>query len=158
MGAFPAYAGHASMYSVHKFMDLSDAEVGYFISQVAMAAASFGVADSDLTAVGTALNGLFGVRCAPNTTVIPAQGPQLQSICTDDTCPLSPNATCSLYTPVMEPANASSTTAGGGSTSATGTSTPATGTTTPAPVPTAGAVTVGVSLLAVAGGFALLLL
>lgn len=157
MGAFPAYAGHASMYSVHKFMDLSDAEVGYFISQVAMAAASFGVADSDLTAVGMALNSLFGVRCAPAMTVIPAQGAQLQSICTDDTCPLSPNATCSLYTPVMEPANASSTTAGG-MTSATGTSTPATGTSTPAPVPTAGAVTVGVSLLAVAGGFALLLL
>ena len=34
VGAFPAYMGHASMYEVHKFMDLDMAELGYFITQV----------------------------------------------------------------------------------------------------------------------------
>jgi len=28
---FPAYQGNTNMYSVHKFMDLSAAEMGYFI-------------------------------------------------------------------------------------------------------------------------------
>jgi hypothetical protein len=43
-------------------MDLSYAEVGYFISQVADSAASFGVAKDDLTVVGNALTSLFDVR------------------------------------------------------------------------------------------------
>ena len=107
------------MYEVHKFMDLDTNEVGYFIQQVALAAASFGVAQDDLTVVGTALNTLFNVRCAPPTTVIPAQGSLLQSICIDDTCPLSPNATCSQYMPAKPPGmvsqNASMTTAGSSS-------------------------------------------
>lgn len=88
-------------------MDLSYAEVGYFITQVALSAASFGVAQSDLQIVGTALGSLFDVRCAPPTVIIPAQGAQLQSICTDNTCPLAVNATCALYqTNITEPASA----------------------------------------------------
>lgn len=31
--AYPSYAGSASMYETHKFMQLSAAEVGYFITQ-----------------------------------------------------------------------------------------------------------------------------
>jgi hypothetical protein len=88
-------------------MDLSYAEVGYFITQVALSAASFGVAQSDLQIVGTALGSLFDVRCAPPTVIIPAQGAQLQSICTDMTCPLAVNATCAKYeTNITEPATA----------------------------------------------------
>ena len=88
-------------------MDLSYAEVGYFITQVALSAASFGVAQSDLQIVGEALGSFFDVRCAPPTTIIPAQGAQLQSICTDTTCPLAVNASCALYqSNVTEPASA----------------------------------------------------
>lgn len=78
-------------------MDLNPLQVGYFISQVASSAASFGVATSDIAAVGTALNKLFAYRCSPPTTVVPAQGPQLQAICSDPTCPVAMNATCATY-------------------------------------------------------------
>ncbi len=57
-----------------RFMDLSYAEVSYFIQQVGLSAASFGVATADVTAVGTALEGAFGYRCEPPLTIIPAQG------------------------------------------------------------------------------------
>lgn len=107
---FPAYAGFGSQASVHRFMDLDSAEVGWFIQNVAMAAASFGVAEDDIAIVGKALNSIFNVRCAPPTTVIPAQGAQLQSICEADDCPLAPNATCAAYPMTMMPAAANSTT------------------------------------------------
>ena len=42
----------------YSFMVLTPAENGYFIQQVALAAASFGVAQSDIMAVGMALDGL----------------------------------------------------------------------------------------------------
>lgn len=38
MPGFDAYTGHASMYEVHKFMALDPYEVGYFITQVGLAA------------------------------------------------------------------------------------------------------------------------
>ena len=61
-------------------------------------------------------------RCAPATTVIPAQGPQLQSICIADNCLLSPNSTCSAYEPAVEPGVANSTLAmGEGNSSSTAT-------------------------------------
>lgn len=84
-------------------MDLSYPEVGYFIEQVALSGQSFGVAPSDLMVVGTALMTLFDYRCTPPTTVVPAQGPQLQSICLDNTCPLAANHTCALYDHLMKP-------------------------------------------------------
>lgn len=109
MGAFPAYAGHASMASVHQFMDLDAYEVGYFIEQVGLSAASFGVATADVEAVGMALNALFGYKCAPPVTVIPAQGAVLESICIAADCPTAPNATCSSYPTVMMPVAANAT-------------------------------------------------
>lgn len=90
-------------------MDLDEHEVGYFITQVGLAAASFGVTTEDATAVGTTLNKIFGVRCAPATPVIPSQDPQLQSICVANSCPLSPGDTCAAYQPSFEPAVANST-------------------------------------------------
>ncbi|KAH6684662.1 hypothetical protein B0J14DRAFT_498425 [Halenospora varia] len=166
--AFPNYDGDSSMYRVHKFMDLSAAEVGYFIEQVAMSAASFGVATSDLMVVGTALNSLFGYRCAPETVVIPSQSAQLQAICIDDTCPISPNATCSSYAAVMKPGNAttsskpSSTTTGSGasgssSATATKSGSSTSGTSSPTTV-SAGAATFGMSFAVIAGGLAALFL
>ncbi|KUJ11515.1 uncharacterized protein LY89DRAFT_654157 [Mollisia scopiformis] len=161
--AYPAYAGHASMYSVHKFMDLSYAEVTYFIDQVALSAMSFGVAKDDLTAVGTALTTLFGYRCEPPMTVVPSQGPQLESICIDSTCPLAANATCSSYATAMKPAIANSTlvpnsttTSGGNASTTSGTSTSTSS--MPATISKAAAATVGMSFAAVAGGLAALFL
>jgi hypothetical protein len=159
--AFPAYAGDASQYSVHKFMDLSYAEVSYFIEQVGLSAASFGVATADVTAVGTALSEAFGYRCEPPLTIIPAQGAQLQSVCTADDCPLSPNATCASYQNVSMPAVANSSLIP--SNTASGTATPLSSATsstatTPATVSTAAGATVGMSFAAVAGGLAAMFL
>jgi hypothetical protein len=78
---FPAYAGEKSMYEVHKYMALDAFQVGYFITQVGLSAASFGVETADVEAVGMALQGLFGYKCAAPATVVPSQGPQLQAVC-----------------------------------------------------------------------------
>ncbi|KAI0877640.1 hypothetical protein GGS24DRAFT_446269 [Hypoxylon argillaceum] len=178
MPGFDAYSGHASMYEVHKFMALDPYEVGYFITQVGLAASSFGVADSDVQAVGAALTSLFDYRCAPPTTVIQAQGAQLQSICTENDCPLAADSVCNSYAPVVEPSavsssasasatssasySVSSPTATSGSTgNATATvsgQTGSSGVPSSTGIPTAGAATNGYGLAAVAGGiFAFLL-
>ena len=109
-------------------MDLDAYQLGYFITQVGLSAASFGVATSDVTAVGEALAALFDYKCSPPTTIIPAQGAQLQAICINDACPVAPaNASCGLYGVATEPAVANASLAGGqGNSSAT----PATGTAT----------------------------
>lgn len=104
---FPAYSGEASQYNVHKFMALDANEVGYFIQQVGLSAASFGVTEEDVAAVGKSLNDTFGYRCAPAAAVIPADQVELQSICIDESCPISPNATCDAYDSVMAPASTS---------------------------------------------------
>jgi hypothetical protein len=104
---YPAYGGDTNMYNVHKNMDLNPAQLGYFITQVGLSAASFGVADADVTAVGMALNKLFGYRCAAPTAVIPGASPEPQSICQDLTCPIAPNATCPANATATAPAPAS---------------------------------------------------
>ncbi|PVH95228.1 hypothetical protein DM02DRAFT_618037 [Periconia macrospinosa] len=109
--AFPAYAGH-DMESAHRFMDLSPSEVGYFIQQVGLSAASFGVSQEDVTAVGNSLNKLFGYRCSPPTVVVPEQGETLNSICQNEMCPLDEKARCDLYPnngTVVEPARVNGT-------------------------------------------------
>ncbi|KAF2498050.1 hypothetical protein BU16DRAFT_332828 [Lophium mytilinum] len=107
---FPSYKGKTSMGDVHRFMDLDASEVGYFIMQVGLSAASFGVTDDDVTAVGTALTKLFDYKCAPPVAILPNSTAELQSICQAEDCPLAPNATCAAY-PLMgmptSPANAS---------------------------------------------------
>lgn len=93
-------------------MALDPNEIGYFITQVGLSAASFGVAQSDINAIGTALFTTFGYKCSPPVTVVPSQGPQLESICVDATCQLDPHANCGLYDNYNgtspEPATASS--------------------------------------------------
>jgi len=126
--SFPAYSGQASQYKVHKFMDLNYAEVSYFIEQVALAATSFGIAKEDISNVGTALNGLFNVRCAANATAIPAAGPVQQSICIASDCPLAMNNTCSAYDTAVMPGVANSTLAmGEGNATSTATASAANG-------------------------------
>ena len=80
-----------------RFMSLDPNEVGYFISQVGLAAASFGVASSDITIVANALVSYFDYRCTPPMTIVPGAGPQLQEICGDPTCPLAPTPKCYYY-------------------------------------------------------------
>jgi len=152
MPGFDAYMGQASMYEVHKFMDLSYAEVTYFIEQVGMAAASFGVATADITAVATALETVFNVKCGPPTTLIKSEGPELESICIDPaTCPLAVNATCDKYATPMKPKPANSTTM---PTTVAPTGVMPTGSSMPSSVPTAAAAVNGWSLAAVAVGLA----
>jgi hypothetical protein len=95
--AFPSYTGDASMFQVHKFMNLSKPELDYFITQVGLSAASFGVATADVMAVGMALNDTFNQRCSPPAAVIPSQGAQLQAICVNPSCPTATNAVCAQY-------------------------------------------------------------
>jgi len=140
------------MYKVHSFMDLNPAQLGYFIQQVALAGASFGVAQDDLMAVGTALGTTFGLRCSAPATVINSQGPQLQAICIESTCPLAPGAVCDQYQPAVVP-SAGTTTAVPAATTGTGVSPTKTGATS-----TGGAAATGLSVVAAAVGFAALLL
>ena len=94
-------------------MNLGPEEFGYFVTQVGLAAASFGVSKEDVTAVGESLSKLFGLRCAPPAVVVPSQGAQLQSMCQAKTCDLSPNDTCSAYGESIEPLVANATLAMG---------------------------------------------
>lgn len=163
---FPAYSGGGSQYEVHKFMDLSAAELGYFINQVAMSAASFGVAADDLTVVGTALYSLFGMKNSAPAVVVPAQGPQLQAICIGDGCPMAKNATTSGYDAAVEPSTAVSSLVPS-SMSPTGSATPMM-TATPTPTggegaatttsSTAAGATMVMNFAAVVGGVAAMLL
>ena len=79
--SYSAFTGDTSMYDVHKFMTLDAYEVQYFIEQVGLSAASFGVEATDVVAVGQALQKLFGYRCSPPTQVVPDKPNELQSIC-----------------------------------------------------------------------------
>ncbi|CAI6228106.1 unnamed protein product [Periconia digitata] len=94
--ANPSYSGR-DMASSHAFMALDPSEVGYFITQVGLSAASFGVAQEDVTAVGEALNKLFGYKCSPPAVVIPEKGETLNSICQNEKCPLDAMAKCEAY-------------------------------------------------------------
>lgn len=77
-------------------MALDPYQMGYFIEQVGLAATSFGVTADDAMAAGMALTKLFDYRYSPRTTVVKVQGPQLQSMCADPSCPLDPMSQCGL--------------------------------------------------------------
>ncbi|KAI1119776.1 hypothetical protein F5Y10DRAFT_283795 [Nemania abortiva] len=110
---FPPYAGKASMYEVHKYMDLNAAEMGYFIEQAVKGLISFGFSDPDAQFVNATLAGKFDKRCPPAEAIIPASaGPQLQAICVAPDCALSANDTCSVYGDVTAPAVANATLVG----------------------------------------------
>jgi len=154
---YKPYQGSTNMYEVHKFMGLDVKEVGYFITQVGLAAASFGVADADVQIVGKALNDAFGYKCSPAAAIPATAAPAPQAICIADNCPTAVNATCNLYQPVLEPTNV--TTPSRPSNSSSGAS--PSGSTKPSSsvVPsTGGAALTGVSVAAGVFGLAALLL
>ncbi|SCZ87274.1 BZ3500_MvSof-1268-A1-R1_Chr2-2g04740 [Microbotryum saponariae] len=123
---YQPYPGNKSMYEVHKFMVLDPSEMNYFITQVALSAASFGVAEADIEAAGSALNTLFNYRCSPpvRQNVSAALAGTLQSICTESTCPLDADSNCTAQTAIADPVAANSTNNGSASaTSAMGSAT-----------------------------------
>jgi hypothetical protein len=132
MDGFPAYQGSSNMGKVHRFMDLNTAQLGYFITQVGLSAASFGVATADVTAVGMALGNAFGKRCSAAVAIPATAAPATQAICQAASCPIADNATCAAYTPATAPLYANGTafmapdstnsTMGNGTTTANGTS------------------------------------
>lgn len=77
-------------------MALDPNEIGYFISQVGLAALSFGVSQDDANTVGMVLMSYFGYRCSP-PLAITTSTPYKQSICGDKTCPKDPHPVCYLY-------------------------------------------------------------
>jgi hypothetical protein len=77
-------------------MALSPAEVGYFISQVGLAASSFGVPASDVSTVASLLGSVFNVACAPAVALV-NNDTEFQSICVAKDCPLAPGAVCGSY-------------------------------------------------------------
>lgn len=156
--SYKPYSGSTNMYEVHKFMALDPKEVGWFIQNVGLAAASFGVADADVKIVGEALNKAFGYRCSPAASIPPTAAAAPQAICIESSCPIAPtNATCSLYADIIEPTNVTVPTRPSGS-SGNSTAKP-TGSATPSVVPATGAASIaGVSFAAGLFGLAALLL
>ena len=111
-------------------MDLDNNQLGYFIQQVGMAAASFGVTDDDVKTVGGALEKLFGYKCAAAMDIVPMSPPQTQAICQAQDCPTAANATCAAYGnngTITYPMSSNTTMANGtsssGNSSSTGTAT-----------------------------------
>lgn len=83
--------------TVHEFMNLTFNQVSFFIQQVGLSAASFGVSDADVTTVVQTLNNTFNMQCLPAAAVVTSDA-ELQSICINPTCPLAPNNNCTAYT------------------------------------------------------------
>lgn len=123
MSGFDAYDGNPSMYKVHKFMNLGKPEMDYFITQVAMAAASFGVAKEDIAVVGKALGDTFNMRCSAPAEVIKGKGAQAQAICIKSGCEEAKDAKCDAYAEAVAPGNCTMTSTSSGSMMPTGTST-----------------------------------
>jgi len=152
---YKPYSGSTNMYETHKFMALDHMEMNYFISQVGLAAASFGVAEADVKIVGGALNSAFNYRCLPAASIPATAAAEPQSMCIEASCPLAANATCALYEPVIEPVNVTMPTKPSG-TGMSGTGMPkSTSTVTPS---TGGAAVAGVSVAAGLFGLAAFLL
>jgi len=90
-------------------------EMNYFIQQVGLSAASFGVAAADVSAIGNALNSAFNYRCSPAAPLVPSAAPDLQAICINSDCPTATaGAVCGSYNKAnngegRDPATASST-------------------------------------------------
>ena len=62
---FPEYQGEVDMFRVHKFMGLEQDMNDFFISQIGLAASTFGVSDEDVMAVVGLLDSTFNTRCPP---------------------------------------------------------------------------------------------
>ncbi|KAJ3496363.1 hypothetical protein NLG97_g2719 [Lecanicillium saksenae] len=101
----------------HKYMNLNQTDVGYFINQLTLASKYYGFSDDDAGTLETFMNARYNVRCGPSING------QLYSICLADECPLAaPSPDCNAYTN-LQPNSASNST-GSPSSSSTSTTTP----------------------------------
>lgn len=121
-GPFMTYEGVQSMSQVHRFMNLDETEMNYFIQQVGLSATSFGVSAEDATAVGNSLNKTFNYRCAPPTVLGPGFANVSQSTCLASSCMVANPSNCNQSgdsypngTSNAEPQSAASTGSGSGS-------------------------------------------
>jgi hypothetical protein len=100
---FPDYGGNPDMMTVHRFMDIDEAEMNYFISQVGAAASALGVSNTDVSTIATLLDSLFNTRCPDALTAADGVPSFLigtnASICQANTCPLDPNSPCKAEAP-----------------------------------------------------------
>ncbi|KAF3916126.1 hypothetical protein AA313_de0202281 [Arthrobotrys entomopaga] len=94
---FPAYVGNPKMYEVHKYMGIGPTQLGYFIQEFGLAAASLGFNETEVRYLTSNLNSTFGQRCAPPTAVLPNTEPDLQAICLDNPCPVAVHPVCDSY-------------------------------------------------------------
>lgn len=83
---YKPYKGDASMYKVHKFMYLDEKQFGWFITNVGLSAASYGVTKEDVDTVAKALMDAFGYQCSKPAAVVPPNVKALQAICTRVSC------------------------------------------------------------------------
>jgi hypothetical protein len=101
------------MFTVHKFMGITEAMNDYFIDQVSLASVALGVTSDDASSIVNSLDATFNTRCPPpipNSDGIPSfligTNP---SICQASSCPLAIDSPCvsdSTPGPTSEPANA----------------------------------------------------
>jgi hypothetical protein len=101
---FPAYEGDPDMFRVHKFMGITAEQNDYFINQVGLSAASFGVIAADVKAIYDYLDGTYNIRCAPPLTASNDTPTFLigtnPSICSADSCPMAMDSTCPVAIPL----------------------------------------------------------
>ncbi|KAF2663139.1 hypothetical protein BT63DRAFT_380420 [Microthyrium microscopicum] len=86
-----------SLYQIHKYMALNPDELGYFIQQVGLAAQLGGLSTTEATTITTNMGNGLTYRCKAPAPLFPGGVVGPQTICTDASCPISPNADCSAY-------------------------------------------------------------
>ena len=105
---FPVYEGVPDMFTVHKFMVITQEQNDYFISQVGASASALGVSDDDVMVVANVLDNTFNTRCPPLLTESDGVPSFLvgtnPSICQAPSCPLADNSTCEGIPPTESPA------------------------------------------------------
>lgn len=89
--------GPVSLAYAHKFMNLNETHLSYFIDQITLAAEHYGFSPQDANSLNALMNQRYNVRCAPAVTLNPQRPPQLLSLCQDPTCPLALNPDCPAY-------------------------------------------------------------
>ena len=103
---------------VHKFMNLNQTHLGHFINQLTLSAVHFGFSVQDSNTLESQMNARYNVRCAPGITTNPAFGPQLFSLCQNESCPLAaPVADCDAYTNLQPNGSAGGASGSGGTAS-----------------------------------------
>ncbi|KAG6009648.1 hypothetical protein E4U21_001712 [Claviceps maximensis] len=96
---------------VHKYMDLNQTHVGYFIDQLLVASKYYGFSDSDIHALSNSMNSKYNFRCLP-----PVDN-SVTSICLAKECPVAaPSPNCAVYNNVKQRGvDAAAASTGGGS-------------------------------------------